>query len=244
MRRLRVADVAADVPDGVVDVAVDDDEIERAVEIEVGEETAESEPVPRRGPDARAGRDVLIETRLLRAIEPDHLAFEVRDRHARPAGVVEVRRVDAHAGAGLAVFAERHARLERHVLERAVPQVAIQLVRLRVVGHEDVGPAVLIVIEQRDAERLRARVEDAARGGDVLERAVAAVAEQPAGLTPIGFGRAVGLLLAVEAAEHVVLRRPPHVVADEQIEEAVAIEVDPHRRRAEGLRVRRGRSRA
>ncbi len=52
LRRLRVADVAADVADGVVDVAVGDDEIERAVEIEVGEDAAEAEPVARRDADA------------------------------------------------------------------------------------------------------------------------------------------------------------------------------------------------
>ena len=118
-------------------------------------------------------------------------------------------------------------------LKRAVAQVAIELVGLRVVGDEEVGPAVLVVVEQRDAERLRARVEDAARGGDVLEGAVAAVAEQPAGVAAVRLGRAVGLLLAVEAAEDVVLGRPLDVVADEEIEQAVAIEVDPHRRRAE-----------
>ena len=113
--------------------------------------------------------------------------------------------------------------------------VAIELVRLRVVRHEDVGPAVLVVIEQRDAQRFRARVEDAAGGGDVLERSVAAVTKQPAGVAAIGLRRAVRLLLAVEAAEHVVLGRPANVIADEQVEEAVAIEVDPHRGGAERL---------
>ena len=69
----------------------------------------------------------------------------------------------------------------------------------------------------------------------VFECAVAAIVKQPAGLAAIRFGRAVGLLLAVEAAEDVVLGRPLHVVADEQIEQAVAIEVEPERRRAECL---------
>ena len=48
VRRLRVADVAADVAHGLVDVAVGDDEIERAVEIDVGEHAAEAERVARR----------------------------------------------------------------------------------------------------------------------------------------------------------------------------------------------------
>ena len=88
----------------------------------------------------------------------------------------------------------------------------------------------------RDAERLRAGVEDAARRRHVLERAVAAIAKQPAGLAAIRLGRAVRLLLAVEAAEHVVLGRPLDVVADEQVEQPVAVEVEPDRRRAERLR--------
>ena len=49
----------------------------------------------------------------------------------------------------------------------------------------------------------------------------------------IGLGRAVRLRLAVGAAEHVGLRRPPDVVADQQIEQAVAVVVDPRRRGAE-----------
>ena len=141
--------------------------------------------------------------------------------------------IDAHAGARLAVGAERQPGFDGDVLERAVAQVAIELVRLRVVGDEQIGPAVLVVVEHRDAERFRAGVEDAARRRDVFEGAVAAVAKQPAGVAAIRLRRAVRLLLAVEAAEHVVLGRPLDVVADEQIEQAVAIEVEPQRRRAE-----------
>ncbi len=40
---------------------------------------------------------------------------------------------------------------------------------------------------------------------------------------------------AVEAAENVVLRRPAHVVADEQVEQAVAVVIDPERGSAEPL---------
>src|SRR5439155_6589595 len=47
------------------------------------------------------------------------------------------------------------------------------------------------------------------------------------------FGRAVRFARAVRAAEDVRLGRPPHVVADEQIDETVAVVVDPHRGRAE-----------
>ena len=46
-------------------------------------------------------------------------------------------------------------------------------------------------------------------------------------------GRAVGLLFTIDAAEDIVLRRPFHVVAHEQIEKSVAVEVEPQRRCAE-----------
>ena len=114
MRRLRVADVAADVADGLVDVAVGDDEIERAVEIDVGEDAAESERVARRRADAglRPPRR-RYSPRPSGAIQADHLVVEVGDRQARHAGVVEVGRVDAHARARLAVGAECDARPRR-----------------------------------------------------------------------------------------------------------------------------------
>src|SRR5262249_24266779 len=76
--------------------------------------------------------------------------------------------------------------------------------------------------------------EDAACGRDILERAVAVVSEQPTGVPSIRFRRAVGLLLAVVAAEDVVLDGPPDVIADEEIQQNVAIEIKPQSRRAEG----------
>ena len=70
--------------------------------------------------------------------------------------------IHSHPGTRLAIVAERHPGFEADVPESSVPQVAIQLVRLRVVGDEEIGPAVLIDVEHGDAERLRARIEDAA----------------------------------------------------------------------------------
>ena len=168
-----------------------------------------------------------------RAVERHHFVVEVGDGDAFGAGVVEIGRVDSHSGARLAILAESHAGAHRHVFKRAVAQVAVELVGLRVVGDQHVQPAVAVVIHQRHAQRFRGAIEDAALGGDVFEGAVAAVAEQPAGFAVIRLGRAVGFALAVHAAEHVVLRRPLHVVADEQVEEAVAVEIEPQRRGAE-----------
>jgi len=44
--------------------------------------------------------------------------------------------VDAHAGAGLSFCAKRQASLHRDILEFSVPQIAVQLIRLSVVGYQ------------------------------------------------------------------------------------------------------------
>ena len=53
MGRLRIADVPADIADGLFDVAVGDDEVEPAVEIEIGEGAAESQRIARRWTNTR-----------------------------------------------------------------------------------------------------------------------------------------------------------------------------------------------
>src|SRR5713226_9150156 len=64
---------------------------------------------------------------------------------------------------------------------------------------------------------------------------MAAIAKQPAGLSAIGFGCAIRLVLAVEAAKHIVLGRPLDVVADKQVQQSVAVEIKPQSGRAKCL---------
>ena len=214
-------------------MAVGDHEVEATVQIGVEKAAAESQRAARRRADAGLDRHIFVQAAAGGPIQADHLVVEVRDRKARVAGIVEVAAIGPHAGAGLSFRAEREPGLDGDVLERAVSQIAIELVRLRVVGDEQIRPAVLIGVDHRHAERLRAGVEHAARRRHVLEGAVAAIAEQPAGVSPIGLRRAVRLLLAVEAAEHIVLRGPLDVIADEQVEQTVAVEIEPERGGAE-----------
>src|SRR6185369_12348929 len=91
---------------------------------------------------------------------------------------VVVGGVHAHAGARRASLAEGDARDHGVVSKRPVVVVAIKLVWLSVVGDEEIHPAVVVVIEQSDAERLARRIVDAGLGGDVFERAVAAIVKQ------------------------------------------------------------------
>src|ERR1035437_8768628 len=234
VRWLRVSHVAVDAADGLIDVSIDGHEVEAPIRVDIEKRGAETEAGRGSLADASGLRRVLVSAIAAGAVKGHHFVIEVGDGDALGAGVVEVGGVHAHAGARFAVVAEGHAGAHRDVFESAVAQVAIELVGLRVVGDEEVWPAIAVEIQQGYAQRFRRAVEDAALGRDIFERAVAAVAEEPAGLAVIGFGRAIRLALAIHAAENVVRRGPLDVVADQEVEPAVAVEIEPDGRGAEG----------
>src|SRR5690606_31507077 len=110
-----------------------------------------------------------------------------------------------------------------------------QLIRLRVVGDEHIGPAVIVVIEHGYAKRLGAHVEKPRLRRHVCEPAAPQIPEEPAGGPAISLRSAIRLLFAVQAAEDVLLRGPADVIADKKIQEAVTVVVEPHGRTAEAL---------
>src|SRR4029078_5611086 len=103
----------------------------------------------------------------------DHLIIEVGDCNTSATGVFEVSDINPHTGSSFTLGAERNAGLDRDVLERAVVVIAIELVRLRVIRDQQIGPAVLIVINQRYSWRFRAAVKNPAAGSHVFKSAIA-----------------------------------------------------------------------
>src|SRR5258706_13750187 len=77
-----------------------------------------------------------------------HIVFivEVGDEYVEPSVVVIVTQRDAHAALLGAVSVNRHARFESDLLKRAVPVVMVEIVRRRVVGDENIYPAVAIKV--------------------------------------------------------------------------------------------------
>ena len=59
--------------------------------------------------------------------------------------------------------------------------------------------------------------------------------KQPTGLTAVGFRCAIGFVFAIQAAKDVVLGRPLHIVADKEIQQSVAVVVEPDGGGAERL---------
>ena len=185
-------------------------------------------------PDARRSRNVVVNSRPSDArykpiISLSKFVIAIPAR----AGIFEIANIDSHPGAGFSVRAERQPRLDRHILEFSVSQIPVQLVRLRIVRHQQIRPAVVVVIEHRHAQRFRAAVENSARRRHIFKRAVAAIVKQPARVPAIRFRRAIRFVRPIQAAKNIVLRRPAHVVAHKQIQQSVAIVVEPDRRRAE-----------
>ena len=237
LRRLRIAYVAADVADRFVDVAVGDGEIERAIEIGVEKSAAEAQRIFGGGADSGLLSDVVVGSVAESAIEADHFIIEIGDGDAGAAGIFEVAGIHTHSGAGFPFRAEGDSCFDGDIFECAVAEIAVELVGLRVVGDQEIGPAILIKIEHCDTEGFGAGVENSAVCCGVFESSVAAIVEEPAGFASIGFGSAIGFLFAVEAAEDVVLGRPFHVIADEEIEQAITIVIEPESGGAEGLAI-------
>ncbi len=112
---------------------------------------------------------------------------------------------------------------------KAAP-VAEEIVGRRVVGHEQVGLAVVVEVGRDDSQAASVAVDDARLGGHVDEPA-AVVAEDMVRQRGEKARVAVGILRAVPAiAGGRGCRVPLQVVADVEIEVAVVVQVGPGRR--------------
>ena len=212
----------------VIEMTVGDVDVGPAVEVVVEEEAAEAEREQDwSGRPSEVGATSTKRPLLLVVVERDHLVGKIGDEQAGVAGAVVVGGVDAHAGARHAVFAVGDAGGDALLSECAVAVVDVELVGLGVVADGDVGPAVLVGVEDGDAEALGGGIVEAGLFRHVGEGAVAVVVPEADRCAGVGLRRAVGLGLAVHGAVEVFLGRPLDVVGDEQVEPAVAVVIDP-----------------
>ena len=143
------------------------------------------------------------------------------------AAAIVVGSVSAHAGAGNAIFAEADTGSHAAFFERAVLFIHVKFVGLRVVGDDDVRPAVVVVIENCNSEALGRRIAQACFLRRIFKFAVAKVVPQANRRAFVRFRSAVRLVRAIERAVEVALLAPLHIIGDDQIEFAVAIVVNP-----------------
>ena len=136
MRRLRVSHVAVNPSYGLIDVAIHGNQIEAPVQVDIEKRAAKAEAGARRLAHSAILRRVLVNAFAAEAVQRHHFVIEVGDGDALGAGVVEVGGVHAHTGARFTVVAERDSRPHADIFKRAVSQIAVQLVGLRVVGDQ------------------------------------------------------------------------------------------------------------
>ena len=242
-RRLRVVLARLHLVDLVFDVAVGRQQIQAAVQVVVEKQHAEGQRAAAGRSDAGDDRLVgKLQRRLLRDIQRRHLVGEVADGDAERTVVAEVGRVDAHRAAAVAVGIERDAGAGADLLERAVLPVVEDEVLHRVVGDDEIGPAVA----RRD--RSATTPSDLAIGTPVAGFLICTPARADTSVKwpwpslryrygKCAFEGARRTVGAAESDEAEVLlqvdrSRPADVVADEEIEVAVAVVVEPGRARA------------
>ena len=122
------------------------------------------------------------------------------DRDVEPAVAVEVAGVGAHAGLGTTLAVQGDAGHQPDALEAVAAPVAVEEVGIGVVGHEDVGPPVAVVVGGHHPETVGLRrVGEAERLRRLLEGAVPLVLEEE-----------VGGAREPRRAQHHLGETPPH----------------------------------
>src|SRR5437660_641879 len=166
-------------------------------------------------------------------IERVGLLLKMRDEEAEAAAVVVIAPVYAHVAELHPFAAESYARKHAHVCEGAVVIVMIKIVGNGIVGDQEIGPAIVVVVNPHDAEAVVADfVVDSGFDGNFLKRAVAAIV-----IKKIAFAfEAPGSALHQDAFESAkliaaklwqVVHVQMGIAGDVQVDETVAVVVAP-----------------
>jgi hypothetical protein len=207
--------------DEVNQAAVEDQNVEPAVVVEIVDAAAPTHILCRGLRDAGTGANVFEPIRPGVAHEP--VIFRVGHPEIEAAVAIDVGKGRAHGGSALAVLTVGHAQLTGNFLERAVMFVVEEKILGLVVGDVNVGIAVAVVIRRSHAHGPAFVGADAGFVGHVSEGSVAIVVIEAVGVGGI-VERARIVVGGVKVA---VLGIELHIAADKQ---------DP--------RSRRGRSQA
>ena len=227
--------------DHVVGVAVGQEQIDQAVVVVIEELQAPAAQQPGGLRHAVRRRDVGEELVAVVLVEREHLLIDVGDEQILLPVAVDVGSVDAHPRSGLTVGAESNLRGQRNLLPLALATVREQEVLDGVVGDEQIHQTVVVDVGGDYAKRLAQRPSDVGAGAHVGEGAIAVVPVQHARRRLEDARDAVEALTElVVAAEDVAGERKLHEAAQEQIELAVVVVVEPHRARRPSWRRQAG----
>src|SRR2546425_633609 len=154
------------------------------------------------------------------------LIGKIRDDKIGQTVVVVIGEVHAHAGERAAVAIDSDTGEEANFFERAVALVVIQKLDHGIVGNENVDVAVAVVIGESDAKPLAGLREAALlRQFGEMTVAVIVIHERRDGLEDVGV--AIGAMALLVFAAPDVVEIPLHVTQNNQIQQAVAVQIHP-----------------
>ncbi len=157
-------------------MAVDDDEIQRAVVVVVEEHRTESNERQRWWTNAAFVGD--IPKKPVAQVAKKAVCFElvVRDEQIEPAVAVVVAEIRSHTSSRFAITGDRHASQEGDLPELPVAFVVKQEVGHGIVGHEHIGPPIIVVVANGNTEPVSAVLRDASLGTHVGKAALSVIA--------------------------------------------------------------------
>src|SRR5216684_7645007 len=163
------------------------------------------------------------------------LLGKMRDEEAEPPAVVEIGEIHAHVAEFHAFAAERQAGEHADVRKGAVVVVVVEVVGNRVIGDEQVGPTIIIVVRPHHTQAVIADfVANAIFCRDFFKSAVATIvieevafADEPprAALHQDTFVAAIFVATETRQVVHFHVR----VAGDEEVHVAVAVVISPRR---------------
>src|SRR5262249_3120840 len=220
-------------------MAIDHEEVWPAIEVNIEEKQSKGNHTQGRRGDASAvrlfdehvGANCAVDTRL--AVQRRRLAGKIANGDAELVVVVHIGGIDTHAGIGAPAFIQHQPRLRSKFAKCAMALIDKEQTGREIIGHQDIGPAVIVVIDNGDAEHTRLWRHDAGPYADVLEAPVAEVTVQFESLAAkifhctIVFGG--GTVRAIQIGLFTGV--PVDIRADDQVEPAIAVDIDKGRRR-------------
>ena len=111
-------------------------------------------------PPYSTGAGNIVERAVTVSKQSIFLVGERVDEQIRPPVVIIVFKHDSHAREASALIVERNSILQAEFFEAAVPFVSKELLRKRVVGNRDVGPAIVVEVVYCNTQAFAGRGSD------------------------------------------------------------------------------------
>src|SRR5512133_2485399 len=158
MRRLAILDPLLNSFNVRFNVAVGDENVRPAIKVKILKIAGKTQAEETGAADLGAWCLVHEQAIAFVVVERNHLVGEIADDDRWPSTTIVVSRVYTHARTRHAVFAESYTGGKTFFRKRAVLVVDVELVGLRVIGDQDVGPAVGVYVQNSHPQALGRRI--------------------------------------------------------------------------------------